>query len=99
MGHVESAMSFEDPLTYLPRKPVQEFAKRRVIYDSDQPSDSLFVVILGRVKITTTAEDGLETISRIVSAEGLFGESALIGAPKRTESATALDNVSLMGWS
>jgi CRP/FNR family transcriptional regulator len=97
MGHA-AALSFEDPLTYLPRKPVQEFARRRVIYDGEQPSDALFVVILGRVKVTTTADDGLETISRIVSSEGLFGESALIGLPKRAESAIALDNVSLMAW-
>ena len=94
-----AALSFEDPLTYLPRKPLQEFAKRRVIYDGEQPSDNLYVVILGRVKVTTTADDGVETISRIVSTEGLFGESALIGLPRRAESAVALDNVSLMAWS
>jgi len=98
MAHV-GAFSFEDPLTYLPRKPVQEFAKRRVIYDGEQPSDNLYVVILGRVKVTTTADDGLETISRIVSGEGFFGESALIGLPRRAESAMALDHVSLMAWS
>jgi CRP/FNR family transcriptional regulator, cyclic AMP receptor protein len=98
MAHA-AAFSFEDPLTYLPRKPVQEFAKRRVIYDGEQASDNLYVVILGRVKVTTTADDGLETIARIVSAEGLFGESALVGLPKRAESAVALDSVSLMGWS
>jgi CRP/FNR family cyclic AMP-dependent transcriptional regulator len=94
----EAVLPYEDPLTYLPRKPVQEFAKRRIIYDEHQPSDSLYVVILGRVKITSTAEDGFETIGRIVSAEGLFGESALVGSPVRTESAVALDNVSVMAW-
>ncbi len=95
---LEAVLPYEDPLTYLPRKPVQEFAKRRIIYDEHQPSDSLYVVILGRVKITSTADDGFETIGRIVSAEGLFGESALVGSPVRTESAVALDNVSVMSW-
>lgn len=90
--------SYEDPLTYLPRKPVQEFAKRRVIYDAQQPSDSLFVVILGRVKLTNIGDDGTQLVARIVSAEGLFGESALIGAPRRSEAAVALDNVTLMSW-
>jgi CRP/FNR family transcriptional regulator, cyclic AMP receptor protein len=92
------APMFDDPLTYLPRKPVQEFAKRRVIYDPHQPSDSLYVVILGRVKITNVAEDGGQTIVRIAASEGLFGESALIGLQKPSESATALDNVTLMSW-
>jgi CRP/FNR family cyclic AMP-dependent transcriptional regulator len=88
----------DDPLTYLPRKTVQEFAKRRVIYDPHQPSDSLYVVILGRVKITNIAEDGRQTIVRIASAEGLFGESALVGPLHRCEAATALENVTLMSW-
>jgi CRP/FNR family transcriptional regulator len=91
-------MSIEDPLTYLPRKPVREFGKRRVIYSQEQPSDSLYVVILGRVKVTSTASDGLETIGRIVCAEGLFGESALVGNSGRSESAVALDNVTIMAW-
>ncbi len=95
----DAVPAYEDPLTYLPRKPVQEFTKRRVIYDQHHPADSLYVVILGRVKIATTADEGFETISRIVSAEGLFGESALIGGGNRTESAVALDNISLMAWS
>ena len=90
--------SLEDPLTYLPRKPVQEFARRRVIYSPEQPSSSLYVVILGRVKVTSTADDGVETIGRIVSSEGLFGESALVGSSARSESAIALDNVSVMSW-
>ncbi len=95
----EPMFAFEDPLTYLPRKPVQEFAKDRVIYSARQPSDHLYVVILGRVKITSTAEDGCQTIARIVRSEGLFGESALIGGSGRAETAIAMDTVSLMGWS
>src|SRR5579863_6170099 len=91
-------LSLEDPLNYLPRKPVQEFAKRRLIYSPEQPSASLYVGILGRVKGTTTAGDGTETIGRIVSWEGLFGESALVGNSARSESAVALDNVSVMSW-
>jgi len=91
-------LSLEDPLTYLPRKPVQEFAKRRVIYSPEQPSYSLYVVILGRVKVTNTADDGVETIGRIVCSEGLFGESALVGTSARSESAVAIDNVSVMSW-
>src|SRR5579885_2788635 len=88
---------FEDPLTYLPRKPVQEFARRRVIYDPNQPPDSLYVVIFGRLKLTNTSQEGAQTIARIVSADGLFGEASLVGS-RCAESAVALDNVSLMAW-
>lgn len=89
----------EDPLTYLPRKSVQEFAKGRTIYDAQQPNDHLYVVILGRVKISNTADDGCQTIGRIVCAEGLFGESCLIGPGSRSESAVALDTATVMAWS
>src|SRR6266567_2642026 len=77
---MELEHTFEDPLTYLPRKPIQEFAKRRVIYDPQQPSCGLHLVMLGRVKITSTAEDGFVTVGRIICSEGLFGEAALIGS-------------------
>lgn len=93
-----SAGATEDPLTYLPRKSVQEFGKRRVIYDSQRPSDCLYLVILGRVNVTLNSEDGCQTIARIVCPEGLFGESSLIGLGTRHESAVALDDVTLMAW-
>lgn len=99
MNRGQEVRSDEDPLTYLPRKPIQEFSRARTIYDPQQPSDHLYVVILGRVKITNIADDGCQTISRIVSAEGLFGESCLIGSAPRSESAIALDNCTLMAWS
>jgi CRP/FNR family transcriptional regulator, cyclic AMP receptor protein len=95
----ESTFPCEDPLTYLPPKPVQQFAKGRVIYDVQQPSDQLYVVTLGRVKITNTSEDDGQMVARIIPAEGLFGEAALIGARRHTECAVALDNVTLMSWS
>jgi CRP/FNR family cyclic AMP-dependent transcriptional regulator len=96
--HREKELAFEDPLTYLPRKPIQDFARRRIIYDQRQPSNGLYVVILGRVKVTSTADDGGITIGRIVCAEGMFGEAALVGAETRAESAVALDDASLMTW-
>jgi CRP/FNR family transcriptional regulator, cyclic AMP receptor protein len=99
MRSSNSGLSYEDPLTYLPRKPVQEYAKARVIYDAQQPPNDLYVVILGRVKISNTADDGCQTVGRIVRTEGLFGESCLVGPTNRSETATALDNVTLMSWS
>jgi CRP-like cAMP-binding protein len=91
--------AYEDPLTYLPRKAVQEYAKNRIIYDVQNPAASLYLVILGRVKIAATANDGGQTVARIVRREGLFGESSLIGPVSRSESAMALDTVTLMSWS
>jgi CRP/FNR family transcriptional regulator, cyclic AMP receptor protein len=92
------AFAYEDSLTYLPRKPLQDFAKGQIICGPGQPADRLYLVILGRVKITGTSEDGGQTISRIVTSEGLFGESAMIGGNTTNETVTAIDNVTVMSW-
>ena len=93
-----SGFQFEDPLTYLPRKSVIEFSKGSVIFNIEHPPENLFLVILGRVKLTTIGEDGVQTVSRIVCSEGLFGEAALIGHREGAETAIALDNATLMSW-
>ena len=98
MGHgTEMELALEDPLNYLPRKSIQEFPKRSVIYEPNQPCNGLYVVMLGRVKVVSAAQDGLVTVSRIVCDEGLFGESALVGA-ENGESAVTLDDTSIMHW-
>lgn len=94
-----SAAAVEDPLTYLPRKPVQEFSRRQVIYDAQAPTGCLYLVILGRVIVRLNSDDGYQTIARIVCSEGIFGESALIGPSGREESAVAVDDVTVMSWS
>jgi len=78
---------------------VQEFAKGRVIYNAQNPARDLYVVILGRVKISTDSDSAGHNVCRIVRTEGLFGESSLIGAFPRAETAMALDNATLMSWS
>jgi CRP/FNR family transcriptional regulator len=83
---------------YLPRRPIEEYAKDSIIYDAERPPGSLYVLILGRVKVSNTADDGCETVGRIVRAEGIFGESCLVGTSNGTETATALDKVALMSW-
>jgi CRP/FNR family transcriptional regulator len=95
----EMTLSYENPLTYLPHKPVQEYAKTRIIYDVQHPAAGLYLVILGRVKVGTTANDGGQAVVRMVRSEGLFGESSLIGPLNHAESAIALDNVTLISWS
>jgi CRP-like cAMP-binding protein len=94
-----TSLRYQDLLTNLRRKPVQEYAKNRIIYNIQHPATDLYLVIRGRVKIVTTANDGGHTVGRIVRREGLFGESCLIGPVNRGESAVALDTVTLMSWS
>jgi CRP/FNR family transcriptional regulator len=98
MRGAKPGLNYEDPLMYLPRKPAYKVNKGSAIYDETNPLTNLYVVIVGRVKVSSMIGNGCQTVSRIVRTEGLFGESCLIGTSRDGESATALDNVMLMGW-
>jgi CRP-like cAMP-binding protein len=91
--------SYEDPLTYLPRTRLREFGKGRSVYDAQQHNTHLYLVVAGRVCIAVSLDESCQTISRIVRAEGLFGESCLIGGSHAYESATAMDHLTVMAWS
>jgi CRP/FNR family cyclic AMP-dependent transcriptional regulator len=95
---VELSSRREDLLMHLPRKPVQSFSKGQLIYHSQQPSESLYIVVTGRVKVAYTADHGDEAIARMVRTEGLFGESCLIGGRPEGEIAVALESTTLMAW-
>ncbi|MBV9508603.1 MAG: Crp/Fnr family transcriptional regulator [Acidobacteriia bacterium] len=88
----------EDALMYLPRKGVTDYRKGQVIFDENQPSRGLHLVVQGRVKVAVPLEDGTQTVVDIFTTDDFFGESSLLGAGKSTERAVALDNVTLMSW-
>jgi CRP-like cAMP-binding protein len=90
--------SYVDPLMYLPRKAVCQLPRGRVIYDRENLPINLYLVISGRVKVSILAGEGRRGVARIVRAEGLFGETCLVGRADHDESAGALDNVTLMCW-
>ncbi|HUA63204.1 MAG TPA: Crp/Fnr family transcriptional regulator [Verrucomicrobiae bacterium] len=85
-------------MTYLARKPAWDYSKGTVIYGPDHPNEHLYVVITGRVRIVHSSNSGGHTIGRIVRADGLFGETVLCGRPVQSESAIAMDDVTVMAW-
>jgi CRP/FNR family cyclic AMP-dependent transcriptional regulator len=84
-------------LELLPRRSAQEFARGSVIYGPDQPSASLYLIVAGRVKVSTTPGEGA-TVCRLIFKGGVFGEPALIQPSDRSDTAVALDPASLMSW-
>jgi CRP/FNR family cyclic AMP-dependent transcriptional regulator len=90
--------TLEDPLAHLPCSSIVEFKKGQMIYNQDQPSTSIYLVIDGKVKVSRMADDGHQVVVDIYQTDEFFGESALLGLPQRAEQATALENVKLMTW-
>ncbi|HEX3879256.1 MAG TPA: Crp/Fnr family transcriptional regulator [Bryobacteraceae bacterium] len=88
----------EDALMYLPRKGVTDFNRGDVIFDENNPSKALHLVVQGRVKVTIPVDNGCQTVVDIFNTDDFFGESSLLGAPHVPERAVALDSVTLMSW-
>src|SRR5580700_8522119 len=90
--------TLEDPLAHLPCSSILEFKKGQVIYNQDQPSTSIYLVIDGKVKVCRLADDGRQVVVDIYQPDEFFGESAFLGLAQRTEVAVALENTKVMTW-
>src|ERR1700685_2728642 len=96
---VASQKILEDPLAHLPCSSIVEFKKGQMIYNQDQPSTSIYLVIDGKVKVSRLADDGHQVVVDIYQPDGFFGESAFLSLSHRAEQATALESCKLMTWS
>ena len=88
----------EDPLAHLPCSTIVEYRKGQTIYNQDQPSTSLYLVIEGKVKVVRLADDGHQVVIDIYQPDEFFGESAFLSLPHRSEQATVLEDAKLMAW-
>lgn len=88
----------EDPLAHLPCSSIVEYRRGQIIYNQDQPSTSIYLVIDGKVKVSRLADDGHQVVVDIYQPDEFFGESALLSLPHRSEQAMALENTKLMTW-
>jgi CRP/FNR family transcriptional regulator, cyclic AMP receptor protein len=88
----------EDPLAHLPCSSIVEYKKGQMIYNQDQPSTNIYLIIEGKIKVTRMADDGHQVVVDMYQPDEFFGESALLNLPHRCEQATALENTKLMAW-
>ncbi|MFC2123739.1 Crp/Fnr family transcriptional regulator [Bacteroidota bacterium] len=68
------------------------FNRDDFIYFEDEPSEHIFLIAQGRVKIGSYKEDGKEIVKTILGYGEIFGELALTGEDRRSDYAQALDN-------
>jgi len=94
-----SPKGLEDPFKFLPLSHVTEYEKGDVIYTTDRPPESLYLVLAGKVKVSWRSYDGWQTIVDIYKSEEFFGQSALVGLSPRGEAAEAMEKTKLMAWS
>jgi CRP/FNR family transcriptional regulator, cyclic AMP receptor protein len=77
---------------------VLDFRRRRFVYRAGDPSDCLYAIIHGRIKLCRIETDnGREAVIDILPEGSLFGESALYSAAgQRANSAIAYENSRLL---
>ena len=88
----------EDPLAHLPCSNILEYRKGQVIYNQDQPSTNIYLVIDGIVKVCRMADEGSQVVVDIYQTDEFLGESAFLNSPARDEQALALENTKVMTW-
>ncbi len=72
------------------------YPKNSVIVFEDDPGDSLFVLVSGRVKVVLTGEDGREVILATLGPGEFFGEMALIDDEPRSAHVIAMEDSDLL---
>jgi CRP-like cAMP-binding protein len=72
------------------------FRRGQVVFTRGDPSDTLFVVISGRVKVVVRSADGGELTLTIIQPGGVFGELGIADGGPRSADADALDECQLL---
>ena len=69
--------------------------KDSLVYQADQPSEYIYFIVEGRIKIGSIGEDGKEMTKAILSRGEVFGELSLIGQTNRNDQAVALEDTKI----
>ena len=76
-------------------KTVLEYADGDVIFMQGQPSDSLYFILAGKVRVSVASQEGKGAIVATLSPGKFFGEGCLAGQPLRMATATSVGDCTL----
>src|SRR5690242_1035480 len=79
-----------DPLAYLRCSKIVQYKKDRMIYGPNEPANSIYLIISGKVQVSCVTELGRPFVADIYVPDEFFGEAAFVEPSRRTESALAI---------
>src|SRR4051812_41763231 len=88
-----------DPLAYLPYSTIAEYERGQVIYEQNQPSTNLYLVIAGQVEVSCLSGAGQRVVIDLYQTDEFFGESGFVGMADCVEQVTAVEHTLVMVWS
>ncbi|MDG0816899.1 Crp/Fnr family transcriptional regulator [Bdellovibrio svalbardensis] len=74
----------------------KSYAKNAVIFEPEENTHGLFLVIKGSVKISKISANGKEIVLGLLGPGKTFGESSLLGQDRQEDSATASEATDLL---
>lgn len=87
-----SVMSHEEMERLASLSTMCEFKKGATIYLLDEPSEHVYLLKEGTIKISRLGQDGQEIILDIIAPGEIFGEMSLLGEDSRSTMAQATEN-------
>jgi CRP/FNR family transcriptional regulator, cyclic AMP receptor protein len=75
---------------------LRRFRRGQILFTTNDPSDTVVVVISGRVKVAVRSADGGELTLAVIGAGGLFGEIGVADNGPRTGDAETLEDSQLL---
>lgn len=70
-----------------------------VLFDEGEPGNTLYVILLGKIKLGTTSGDGRESLLAVLGPGEMFGELSLFDPGPRMSTATAITDSRVAGLS
>ncbi|MGA3091391.1 MAG: Crp/Fnr family transcriptional regulator [Terriglobales bacterium] len=75
---------------------VESFSKKQTVFVQGDPSDAVFYLQKGKVRLSVVSKAGKEAIIATLNEGDFFGEGCLTGQPLRLSAATAVADCSVM---
>jgi CRP/FNR family cyclic AMP-dependent transcriptional regulator len=89
-----------DPKTFLSTidggRKIEAFYAKKMIFAQGDPSDAVFYIQEGKVRLTVVSKTGKEAIIGVLNEGSFFGEGCLTGQLLRLCSATGMTDCSVM---
>ena len=85
-----------DPQVFLAKvngggRAISDYRKDQIVFRQGDPSDAVFYIQKGKIKLTVVSERGKEAVVGILEPGHFFGEGCLNGHPLRVTTATAIE--------
>lgn len=75
----------------IPHLTERRFRARQMLFTAGDPSERVYLILKGRVKVYQVAENGKEIILDVVGRGGVIGDMAIVEEGERTACAQAMD--------